>query len=104
MSRPFDDINARAANFGSGAFRVVRVQTDRAGPLSSLLFILTIIVGLLLGLVLLIPLLLISIVAAAGFALYAAARRALRRAHDPNGPLDGRRNVRVIERPDHRDP
>ncbi|MFG0246771.1 MAG: hypothetical protein ACF8MF_12060 [Phycisphaerales bacterium JB052] len=25
---------------------------------------------------------------------------AFRRAHDPNGPLDGRRNVRVVERDD----
>lgn len=25
-------------------------------------------------------------------------KRALRRAHDPNGPLDGRRNVRVVNR------
>ena len=41
-----------------------------------------------------IVLLVVGLIAYAWF----RSKRAFRRAHDPNGPLDGRRNVRVVER------
>lgn len=41
-----------------------------------------------------IVLLVVGLIAYAWFRI----KRAFRRAHDPNGPLDGRRNVRVVER------
>ncbi len=43
-----------------------------------------------------IVLLVVGLIAYAWFRI----KRAFRRAHDPNGPLDGRRNVRVVERDD----
>lgn len=48
-------------------------------------------------LVLLIPIVALSIVVGAGAALYFGAKRALTKARAPNGRLDPRKNVRVID-------
>ncbi|CAG0962243.1 hypothetical protein PHYC_00790 [Phycisphaerales bacterium] len=53
--------------------------------------------GTLLGLIVLVPLMLLgAMVAILGF-LYVLIRRVLVGAREPNGALDGRRNVRVID-------
>lgn len=48
----------------------------------------------------LVPLALVLLVIGLVYFIYFKIKLALRRAHDPNGPLDGRRNVRVVERDD----
>jgi hypothetical protein len=55
---------------------------------------------LLLAIVLLVPLLLLAAVALLAGAAVVAAARMLRSLRNPNGVLDGRRNVRVILPPD----
>lgn len=46
----------------------------------------------------LIPLALVLLVIGLIYFVYFKIRLAFRRAHQPNGPLDGRRNVRVVNR------
>jgi ABC-type bacteriocin/lantibiotic exporter with double-glycine peptidase domain len=46
----------------------------------------------------LIPLALVLLVVGLAYFAYFKIKLAFRRAHEPNGPLDGRRNVRVVER------
>ena len=73
-----------------------------SGPLGNLLWaiIFLMLVALVVGalLTLLVPLLVIGAVAAAILFTYVKIRTWMKSAHDPNGVLDGRRNVRVIDR------
>lgn len=85
---------------GGGAERTVR------GPLGWLVWLawaLVIALGVVVGLVLLVPLALLALVVGLGAWLYARLTRALRREQGPNGVLDGRRNVRVIDPDSPRD-
>lgn len=84
----------------SGTERTVR------GPLAWLIWLawaLVIALGVVVVLVLLVPLALLALVVGLGAWLYARLTRALRREHEPNGVLDGRRNVRVIDPDSTRD-
>lgn len=68
------------------------------GPLTQFLAILIFLVIVAVLFVLVVPLAIL--VFAVGLIAYAIFRIKLffRRAHEPNGPLDGRRNVRVVQR------
>ncbi|MCC6950204.1 MAG: hypothetical protein IT433_02035 [Phycisphaerales bacterium] len=84
----------------SGTERTVR------GPFALLIWLawaLVIALGVVVALVLLVPLALLALVIGLGAWLYARLTRALRREHEPNGVLDGRRNVRVIDPDSPRD-
>lgn len=68
------------------------------GPITqifSILILLTlIVVGFILGFIILIPLVVLALI----IFVYFKIKRFFAKTHDPNGPLDGRRNVRVVER------
>jgi len=70
----------------------------RPGPIaqffSLVLLVAIVIVGFVVGIAILIPLLVLGVVLFA----YLKIKRFFARTHAPNGPLDGRRNVRVMDR------
>lgn len=68
------------------------------GPLAQALALLCIAVFAVLGVLIAIPLLIVGAVLLLGFLAVTWVRIKLRRAKAPNGPLDGRHNVRVIKR------
>lgn len=70
------------------------------GPLGQILALAIIAALAIVGVLIFIPLLILAAIALALFIAWNWAKRKLRRAHAPNGPLDGRRNVRVIRRDD----
>jgi hypothetical protein len=87
--------------FVDAAGRVRRVASVAAGHpslLGRLGLALVIGLGFLLTLVVLVPAIIIGLIVLGGFLLWQRARRVFSRAGKPNGVLDGRRNVRVIER------
>ncbi len=69
-----------------------RTTNPLARFLSLFLFFLFIILGFIIA----IPLLIIAAVLGLVFFLYLKIKNTLTRAHQPNGPLDGRHNVKVI--------
>lgn len=76
------------------------------GPLAWLMWLawaLVIALGVVVALVLLVPLALLALVIGLGAWVFARVARALRREQEPNGVLDGRRNVRVIDPESPRD-
>ena len=74
------------------------VQIRANGPIAqiiSILILLTlIVVGFVIGFIILVPLVVLALILFGYFKIKAA----LARTHAPNGPLDGRHNVRVVER------
>ncbi|MEM9373276.1 MAG: hypothetical protein AAGA55_06495 [Planctomycetota bacterium] len=68
------------------------------GPLAQILALVIIAALAIVGFMIFIPLLIIAGIALALFIAWNWVKLKLRRAHAPNGPLDGRRNVRVIRR------
>lgn len=90
--------NPRAHAAAQSAQRVV-IQMRQAPLWLRALLLLLVLVGFLLGLLIIVPLAIIALIVA----LIARGLRSLRRAFvGPNGPLDKRRNVRVIV-PDRND-
>ncbi|MFG0327271.1 MAG: hypothetical protein ACF8SC_08425 [Phycisphaerales bacterium JB037] len=90
--------NARAHAAAQSAQRVV-IQMREAPLWLRALLLLLILVGFLIGLLIIVPLAILAIIVA----VIARGVRSLRRAFvGPNGPLDKRRNVRVIV-PDRHD-
>lgn len=80
--------------FGSARAVDIRVPGLLAQVLAILVF-LAIVAALFF---IIVPLAIVLLVIGLVYFVYYKIRRAFRRAHDPNGPLDGRRNVRVVER------
>jgi len=76
--------------------QTVRIRT--AGPFTRLLYLFLLILFIILGILIAIPLLLIATVVVLILAFYFKIKRTLTRAKSPNGPLDGRQNVKVINR------
>ncbi|MFK7882741.1 MAG: hypothetical protein AB8F26_00980 [Phycisphaerales bacterium] len=68
------------------------------GPLGQLLALACILAVAILGVLIAIPLLIVGAVLLLGFLGVTWVRLKFRRAKAPNGPLDGRHNVRVIRR------
>jgi hypothetical protein len=98
---PWDDRYSGVSNAAGASARRVFVSIGRQPNIFAriLVFALAAVVfGLLL--VLIVPIMVIGAVGLATLWLYAWARARLGRARAPNGPLDQRRNVRVIERRD----
>ncbi|MDF1809310.1 MAG: hypothetical protein P1U42_06410 [Phycisphaerales bacterium] len=78
--------------------RTVRIKASNPiAQILSLLILLTIIV---IGFIIFIPLAIIVIVLTLVLFVYFKIKRAFANTRAPNGPLDGRRNVRVVERDD----
>ena len=74
----------------------------RPGPIaqffSLVLLVAIVIVGFVIGIAILIPLVIILLVLGVVLFAYLKIKRFFARTHAPNGPLDGRRNVRVMNR------
>jgi len=68
------------------------------GPLTRLLSIFLLILFIILGFLIAIPLILLAIFVGLIFLLYIKIKNTLTHAKSPNGPLDGRQNVKVIKR------
>ena len=77
--------------------RFVVIGDGQPSFLTKLLLAVAAILVVAIMLVLLIPIVALSIVVGAGAALYFGAKRALTKARAPNGSLDPRKNVRVID-------
>ena len=73
-------------------------QFNAAGPITQFISILIVLALIVLGFIIFIPLAIIVIVLALILFAYFKLKGFFKHAHDPNGPLDGRRNVRVVER------
>jgi 4-hydroxybenzoate polyprenyltransferase len=71
-----------------------RVPSPLARFFSLFLLILFIVIAILIA----IPLIIIAIVFAVVFICYIKIKQLFTRVHNPNGPLDGRHNVKVINR------
>lgn len=74
------------------------VQFNASGPIAQILSLLILIILIVVGFVIFIPLAIIIIVLALILFVYFKIKRAFKKTHAPNGPLDGRRNVRVMNR------
>ena len=74
------------------------VQIKASGPIAQILSIIIlltlIVIGIALGIIILIPLGILALLLFAYFKI----KRLFAKTHAPNGPLDGRRNVRVVDR------
>ncbi len=74
------------------------VKINASNPIAQvfalIILVALIIIGITLGILLLIPIAILGII----LFVYFKIKRAFSRAKDPNGPLDGRHNVRVINR------
>ncbi|MBL4699371.1 MAG: hypothetical protein JKX70_11110 [Phycisphaerales bacterium] len=68
------------------------------GPIAQILSLLILLVLIVVGFVIFIPLAIIIIALALILFAYFKVKRAFSKSHAPNGPLDGRRNVRVMDR------
>jgi 4-hydroxybenzoate polyprenyltransferase len=68
------------------------------GPLARLLSLFILILFIVLAFIIAVPLILIALVVGLVFYFYIKIKQLFTRAHDPNGPLDGRHNVKVINR------
>lgn len=66
------------------------------GPFARFISLFLLFLFIILGFIIAIPLLLIAAVLGLVFFLYLKIKNTLTRAHQPNGPLDGRHNVKVI--------
>lgn len=74
------------------------VEFRLPGPLARLLSLFLLILFILLAFLIAIPLLIIALIVGLIFLFYIKIKRTLTRAKSPNGPLDGRHNVKVINR------
>ena len=81
-----------------GTAQSTTVHYSPSGFLSRFLTLFAIITLIVFGILLIIPVMIILIVLGLGLLLYLKVRSIFARAHKPNGPLDGRHNVRVIDR------
>lgn len=90
MNQPFSQSNSPLPG------QSVRIKPS--GPIAQILSILIVLALLVIGILVFIPLIVIAIVLGLIFIAYFKIKRAFSRAHNPNGPLDGRRNVRVVDR------
>lgn len=99
---PFDSTTFRthASRYGDQAFRVVRIVRAQPSWVSQIAAGVGVLVLLAVVLLLVIPFLVVTALAFIALMGLAAAKRRLARMRAPNGPLDGRRNVRVIVRND----
>jgi fatty acid desaturase len=79
-------------------FSARSVEIKAAGPLAQILSVLILLALIVIGFVIFIPVAIALIVLALVLFGYFKIKRALARTHAPNGPLDGRRNVRVVDR------
>ncbi|MEQ9207984.1 MAG: hypothetical protein RLN78_11510 [Phycisphaerales bacterium] len=70
------------------------------GPLARLLSLFILILFIVLAFIIAVPLILIAIVVGLVFYIYIKIKQLFTKAHNPNGPLDGRHNVKVINRDD----
>ena len=79
---------------GYGRSTTITATGPIAQILSILILLVLIVVGFVLGFIILIPIAILALI----LFVYFKVKAALARTHAPNGPLDGRRNVRVIDR------
>ncbi|MBL4591725.1 MAG: hypothetical protein JKY96_07165 [Phycisphaerales bacterium] len=75
-------------------------RTNPAGIIASVFCLILRIILVIIGLLIAIPVIVILLVLGLLIFAYIRIRMLFTRAHKPNGPLDGRHNVRVIDRDD----
>jgi len=74
------------------------VEFKAAGPIAQIVSLLIVLALVVIGFIIFIPIAIGIIVLAIILYSYFKIKAALSRTHAPNGPLDGRHNVRVIDR------
>ncbi|MBO6512458.1 MAG: hypothetical protein JJ974_00645 [Phycisphaerales bacterium] len=72
------------------------VRIGQAGPLKRLLLFFAVILFAVLSLIIAIPLILLALILGLVFYIILKIKSLFTKAHAPNGPLDGRHNVKVI--------
>ncbi len=88
-------IREQVAQAGEGVSRVVTFTRQRPTLLGRIVSTLLALAIGLLAVILVVPFLLLALLVVAGVVLYVRLKLWLAGARAPNGPLDGRRNVRV---------
>jgi 4-hydroxybenzoate polyprenyltransferase len=91
-------MNQPNPQFGSASTPGRSVQFKVGGPIAQILSLLILLALIVVGFIIFIPLAIIIIVLALILFAYFKIKRAFSKSHAPNGPLDGRRNVRVMDR------
>lgn len=76
------------------------VRIRQAGPLTRALMFLAVILFAALSFIIAVPLILLALVVGFIFYIIIKIKSFFTKAHAPNGPLDGRQNVKVINRDD----
>jgi len=84
--------------FTSATSQTRTTQIRLPAPIARFLMLVIIAVTAIISLIILIPLLIIALVLGLIFILYIKVKSLFTKAHKPNGPLDGRHNVKVISR------
>lgn len=91
-------MNQPNPQFGSSTTSARSVHFRAPGPIAQILSILILLTLIILGFIIFIPLAIIIIALALILFAYFKIKRLFSKSHAPNGPLDGRRNVRVMDR------
>ena len=91
-------MNQTNPQFGSTSPAGRSVQFNATGPIARILSLLILLALIVIGFIIFIPLAIIIIVLALILFAYFKIKRLFAKTHAPNGPLDGRHNVRVINR------
>ena len=74
------------------------IEFRATNPLARLFSLFLLILFIVIAFIITVPLILIALVVGLIFLFYIKIKNALTRAKSPNGPLDGRHNVKVIRR------
>ncbi len=80
-----------------GAAQSRTVRYTPSGFFARFLTLFAVITLIVIGIILIIPIILLLLVLGLVLFIYIKVRSLFARAHKPNGPLDGRRNVRVLD-------
>ncbi len=96
-------IRERVEQVGGGFAHTIGVTTSRPSLLARLIWAVALLIGGVLILVIVVPLAIFGLILTGVIFGYGLFRAWLTGARAPNGPLDGRRNVRVVEPPEPRE-
>lgn len=82
----------------NGQFHSESYQLSASGWVARILGLVLLLTLLIVGFIIAIPIVIALLVLGLILYIYIRIRLFFKRAHDPNGPLDGRHNVKVIDR------
>lgn len=85
-------------HLNSSSYSTTTVRIGQSGPFTRALMLLAVIAIAILAFVIAIPLILLALIVGLIFYIILKIKSLFTKAHAPNGPLDGRHNVKVINR------